>query len=387
MKSAQNMPEPKIHLALTDDWELRGNGSGDMRQIQFNAIRELQRIYNTYGVRSTFNVEVMQQLTHRKRQGEFPELGRLADEWDEHVRDAFKSGQDIQLHVHPQWSDARYEGGRWTLSGDWSLPNYDAETAHEMLSASKKYLEDLLRPVDPAYKVVSFRAGSSSIAPSDFALGLLVRLGLVFDMSIVGGLRVNTRNLSMDYTYCDEDLLPFYPRMDDARKVSEKVEPIVCVPIFHFHLSRAQATRQVLAKMGQKVRGKLANGDKRGAPGDKFAVDEWAEIGRSSRLARLYDKAIKPCLAGKHSVADIGQLDYPGLQAMIAAIRKRGRSTGLAEVPIILTNHSKDIKDFSAIERFVSEASKAADIRFVTLTQLAENLRAGKFPIRTDAGS
>ena len=85
----------KIYLALTDDWELRGNGSGDASQLQFAPLKQLLRIYGQYGVRSTFNVEVMQQLTFRKVQDQYPELKSLADEWDDHVREAFKEGQAL----------------------------------------------------------------------------------------------------------------------------------------------------------------------------------------------------------------------------------------------------------------------------------------------------
>ncbi len=81
-------------------------------------------------------------------------------------------------------------------------------------------------------------------------------------------------------------------------------------------------------------------------------------------------------------VADISQLDYAGLREMIAAIRLRAQSTGLSSVPVILTNHSKYIKDFSDIERFINEISKAEDIKFITLTELAGGLQAGIYPIR-----
>lgn len=376
------MLDTTICLALTDDWELRGNGSGDMAQIQFYPMRELVRIFDKHGVRSTFNVEVMQQLTFRKLQHQYEELQPLADAWDEHVREAFRRGQDIQLHIHPQWSKAQYKDGKWLLSGDWSLPNYDPDTAYSMLAAGKEYLEDLLRPLDPAYKCVSFRSGSSSIAPSSFALGLLAGLGIVFDMSIVGGLRVHTRNLQMDYTNCEESFLPFYPRLEDARKVSDKAEPIICVPIFHFHLSRRRAFRQVLSKGWQKVGQKIPSGGKRGADNYDYSSQEWLEVERSSTLARVYDKAIEPCLKGKYMVADIGQLDYPSLRQMLAAIRQMARATGLGEVPVILTNHSKYIGDFSHIELFLGEAAKAGDVKFITLTQLAEKLQAGEFPIK-----
>jgi len=49
----------------------------------------------------------------------------------------------------------------------------------------------------------------------------------------------------------------------------------------------------------------------------------------------------------------------------------------------VLTNHPKDIRDLSALERFVGEMSRAADIKFLTLTELAGNLQSGEFQIRT----
>jgi hypothetical protein len=383
--SSEVTQHPKIYLALTDDWELRGNGSGDVSQLQFAPLKQLLSIYGRYGVRSTFNVEVMQQLTFRKSQDQYPELERLADEWDDHVREAFKKGQDIQLHIHPQWSKAHYENGKWRLSGEWSLLDYDADSAWQMLSESKKYLEDLIRPLDATYRCVSFRSGSSCIAPSSFALDLLARLGIVFDMSIVGGLRVNTAHVQIDYTHCEESFLPFYPRMTDARKVSDKPEPIVCVPIFHFYLSRYRAFRQTLSKTWQKAGQRMAargagNGD------DNYASQEWAEIGRTSTYARIYDKAIKPSLSGKYEVGDTSRLDYGGLREMLDAIRAMARASGLQELPVILTSHSKYIEDYDAIERFVREVSSADDMEFATLGQLATKLQAGEFPIKVAAG-
>ncbi|MCA1607687.1 MAG: hypothetical protein LC775_19980, partial [Acidobacteria bacterium] len=256
-----------------------------------------------------------------------------------------------------------------------------------MLSESKKYLEDILRPLDPAYKCVSFRSGSSCIAPSPFALELLARLGIVFDMSIVGGLRVNTANIQIDYTHCEESFLPFYPRMADARKVSDKTEPIVCVPIFHFYLSRYQAFRQTFSKTWQKAGQRITAAGTGNSDDEHYANREWAEIGRTSTHARIYDKAIKPCLTGKYEVGDTSRLDYGGLREMLEAIRAMARASGLSELPVILTSHSKYIKDFGPIERFVREVSSADDMEFATLSQLATKLQAGEFPIKVAEGA
>ncbi len=167
----------------------------------------------------------------------------MADEWDDHVRETFRQGHDIQLHVHPQWQDAEYKDGKWKLTADWSILNYDPETAYRMLLSGKEYLEQLLQPLDPNYRCVSFRAGSWCIAPSPHVLNLLVKLGIGFDMSIVGGLHYETKNITLDYTNCEEDFLPYYPTMTDARKVSDKVEPIICVPTNHFYGSRRQVLK------------------------------------------------------------------------------------------------------------------------------------------------
>jgi len=374
---------PLIHLALTDDWEVRGDGSGDIAQIQFGAMQKLLQIFQNYGARTTFNAEVMQQLTFRRLQHKHAELGRLADTWDEHVRDAFRRGHDIQLHIHPQWSQADYVDGKWKLAGDWSLPNYSQDSAYSMLVESRNYLESLLRPVDDSYHCVSFRSGSSSIAPSEFALSVLARIGIVFDMSMIGGYYVHTRNLQIDYTDCEESFLPFYPRMDDARRVSTKREPIICVPIFSFSLSRRWASRQTFAKVTARASRIFSTAETSNGQTNDYASQEWAEINQSSPLARIYDKAVKPSLSGKHMTADISLFDYSALKEMLAALRKRARSSGLAELPVILANHSKDIKDFSHVERFVRDVAEAEDIKFATLSDIAHKLTSNEFAIRT----
>ena len=230
--------QPTIHLAFVDDWELSGDGSGDPHDLQFAPMRRLVEIYNAQGIRGSFNAEVLQQITFRQFQDEHPELKALADEWDDSIRETFRQGHDVQLHIHPQWSSAEYQDGKWKLSGDWSILNYSAEDARALIKRGKEYLENLLRPVDPNYAAVSFRSGSWCIAPSPFMLSLLAEFGIVFDMSIVGGVRYQTRRIELDYSKCEEDFLPYYPVMTDARRVSEKPEPIVCLPTNHFYGSR-----------------------------------------------------------------------------------------------------------------------------------------------------
>ena len=341
-------------------------------------MRTLLEIYRKHGARTTFLPDLMQQLRFRSLAASHPELKIMADSWDEHVREAFRQGHDIQLHLHPQWLNAKYENGRWRLDGDWSILNYDREAAVAMLSDSKQYLETLLQPIDSSYRCLAFRAGALAAAPSDHLFKSLASLGIQLDVSIAGGLFVNNQNLQLDYRNCEETFLPFYPVMEDARKVSDKRENIVCVPLNHFYGSRRAVTRQNLSLARQQL--------KRRSSSSSANASELAPASHSaqqSRARQAFEKLVVPALKRKYFVSDTGRLNYPLLREMLASIRRRAKASGLADVPVVLTNHPKDIRDLPAIERFVGEVSQAEDIRFITLSELAGKLKSGEFQVRT----
>lgn len=372
-----------IHLALVDDWELSGDGSGDIHRLQIEPLRRLVSIYSRLGIHGSFNAEVMQQITFRQYQNQHKHLKALADEWDETVRETFQQGHDIQLHIHPQWKNAEYQDGRWKLTADWSILNYSRSEALQMLQGGKDYLENLLRDIDPNYRCVSFRSGAWCIAPSPYMLELLVELGIVFDMSIVAGVKYDTRNIKLDYTACEEDFLPYYPVLTDARRVSDKVEPIICVPTNCFYASRKQVLQHHVHKAVSKVRSKIAGPATVSDSGRSVEAygQQWAQID-GSRMKRVYRKAIVPYVRGKHTISDLAQLDYSLMMEMLDSIRKRARASRLAEVPVVLENHTKDLHKFADLERFLEKAVESPDIRFITLTQLATNLK-NKFKVKT----
>jgi hypothetical protein len=364
-----------IYLALTHDWELRGDGSGDIEQIQFAPLRRLLEIYARFGARTTILPDVMQQLAFRRSESAHPELKRLGDSWDQHLREAFSQHHDIQLHLHPQWRTARFENGRWHPQGDWSILNYERNTAYEMLSDGRRYLETLLQPMDSSYRCLAFRAGALAAAPSAHLFESLASLGIELDVSIAGGVFVNSDKLRLDYRNCEEKFLPFYPRMDDARRVSDQPGPIVCVPLNHFYGSRREVTRQNLALARQRMNRSTNAGMK--------TTDTNIDSKSHSRLGLAFEKLVMPAVSRKHFVSDTGRLNYPLLREMLASIRQRALDSGLTQIPIVLTNHPKDIRDLPAIERFVGDLSQAEDIEFITLTQMARKIRNGEFQVRT----
>ena len=363
-----------IYLALTHDWELRGDGSGDIEEIQFAPLRRLLEIYAKFGARTTILPDLMQQIRFRRLEAEHSELKPLADAWDEQVREAFRQGHDIQLHIHPQWLNGQYENGRWQLDGSWSILNYERDIAFAMLADGKEYLENLLQPIDSAYRCLAFRAGALAAAPSDHLLRSLVSLGIKLDVSIAAGVFVNNQHLQLDYRHCEETFLPFYPRLEDAREISHQREEIVCVPLNHFYGSRREVTRQNISLARQRLKGQ--------AGGQVKSTDDSPSAAPTS-ISLAVEKLIMPAIKRKHFVSDTGRLNYPLMREMLTSIRQRARDSGLSKIPIVLTNHPKDIRDLPAIERFVGEMAQLNDIEFVTLAEIAAKIQSGEFEIRT----
>jgi hypothetical protein len=376
-----------IHLAFVDDWEVRGNGTGDPRVLQFEPMRKLVKIFNQHGIRGSFNAEVMQQITYRSQQERFPELKPIAEEWEEVVTESFRQGHDIQLHLHPQWMGASYEGrGNWKLGGDWSILKYPPHQMRVMLVAGKEYLETLLRRIDPKYACVSFRAGSWCAAPSDSLMPILSELGFVFDMSIVAGIRNDTPQVKLDYTRCEESFVPYYPEMTDARRVSRSVEPIVCIPTNSFSGARFALLRRDLGKAYSTLQQKIfllrnGNGAAPSMSSRGHSGDEWTNKGESGAIG-LLKRLIKRYLLGQVHIADISRLNYAMMREMMAHIRRRAAKSRLPEVPVILENHTKDIHDFADIERFVADIVASPDVKTLTLTEIAHGLRNSTFKAR-----
>lgn len=378
----------RLQLVLTDDWELRGNGSGNMRAIQFATMRQLRQIYEQFHLRASFNAEIMQQLAHLKWGQTYSHLLELAHEWEALVKETYARGHDFQLHVHPQWSDAHYENGVWTLNGDWSITRYPPQAIRQILKECRDYLEGLLRPLNPDYRCFSFRSGGWCLAPSEHILPILAELGIVFDMSMAEGLVYDLKQVQLDYRDMDEPFLPYYPQMNDARRLARGVQPIVCVPTnsflfpWRFKLLRlaARFARHLKASPAPALRSLVYEHFRR--PNDIFVCDGGYAQDYSQQVWRAQDhKATKPT----RQVSDLSMLTFAEIREMLRNARARARASGWSVVPIIVGNHSKDNGYFEPIKKFAAHVAQASDWEVITLSELAQNLQAGLYPVRMAA--
>ena len=86
---------PKIIVIIEDDWELRGNGLGNVAYLQYLPSLFLMNIAKKFGIKITFMVEVMQQLAFLKHVNKDRNIKIQARIWEENVLLMKESGFDV----------------------------------------------------------------------------------------------------------------------------------------------------------------------------------------------------------------------------------------------------------------------------------------------------
>lgn len=179
----------KLALIFTNDWELFGDGSGDYFDIQHNPMNSILELFDKFGAKMTIMAEAYQQWNYLKLGEKNPEAKKIASSWEEITGMAVKSGHDVQLHLHPQWEDAKFIDGSWSFDMNKSpLSSLSDQRLNEVLSNGKSYLEGLLRTSKSDYSCTCFRAGGYYIDPSGRVINALLKNGFVCDTSVTKGL-------------------------------------------------------------------------------------------------------------------------------------------------------------------------------------------------------
>ena len=119
----------------------------------------------------------------------------------EQLHDIVRRGHRIELHIHPHWVDAKYNGdGTWDFSEfrHYSLNSFSEEEIIDMFVEGTDLLTSIARDVDPEYKIVAFRAGGWAIQPFEKVKKGLETVGIYIDSSVMPG-----RAIKCDYSECD----------------------------------------------------------------------------------------------------------------------------------------------------------------------------------------
>ncbi len=361
------MATPLVSIALTDDWELRGNGLGEVETLQVRPATRLMDLYDRLGVRSTFHVEVMQQLTFESYAGRYPEIARQRDLWIEGVRSMCRRGFDVQLHIHPQWSREEYNGRSWKLGRLWHIVDYSPQEIREMVGRAVAYLSRLVAPA----KIVAFRGGSWGMGPPSRAiLETLIAHGIRIDVSMVQGTSFLGEVIRLDYTQLECPYKAYTPDLDDIRKIGTKKCELVAIP-----------TQTVPKTVKLRLVSKGLNLPRRIA--EKVRGDAKGRAPKAERLSHqaLHNPAGGERVRGKTDYVVDFSHDHSArfLELLIDICVDRALKGGDQRSQVLVfANHTKDLQEdyhFRRIEAAIQHIRRGyPEIGFVTLSQVAERV-------------
>ncbi|MBW8828578.1 MAG: hypothetical protein JF606_03935 [Burkholderiales bacterium] len=220
-----------LRVIFTLDYEIHGNGQGCPHALMVEPTERLLRLFDEYGAKLTILADVAEIMKFK----EYKDVhGRDTYHYEaiaEQLRRAIETGHDVQLHIHSSYFNARIENGRWAQ--DWSEYDFASlpyERMDWMIRTGKQFLENLLRPVDPNYRCVAFRAANWSVSPSRNVVLALVGNGIEIDTSVFKyGRRSGIVNF--DYSHAHSAIVP-WPVHDEDICVRNDDGALWEVPIY-----------------------------------------------------------------------------------------------------------------------------------------------------------
>lgn len=191
-----------IYICATYDYELfLGGSSYTEKEVLIDQTDTLLNLYASMNIPATYFVDAWSLLKYREYGfTTFPDLA------DEQMRNMLSNGNDVQLHIHPQWVNAIYNDGKWKFKkNEYSIGNFSYNVAEGELERDKvikdgiHYLEEVLRKIYPEYRIVAYRAGGYCLEPFDENIDLLIKNGIAIDSSVVSGLYRDDFPIHYDY--------------------------------------------------------------------------------------------------------------------------------------------------------------------------------------------
>lgn len=183
------MPDPRANLILTVDYELFGDGGGDLDAHLVQPTDRLLRVARAHGVPVTIFVETEEIRFLEAHAAPGSALAAQVERVRAQLRQAVADGHDVQLHVHPQWMDATWNGESARVREDaWRLGDLDAAAVGRLLGEGKAWLEACVAEARPGHRCDVFRAGAWCIQPERDVLATLRRLGFRMESTVAPGL-------------------------------------------------------------------------------------------------------------------------------------------------------------------------------------------------------
>jgi hypothetical protein len=353
-----------LHLVLTLDYEIFGNGSGDVMRNVIRPTDRLQRICDQHGAKLTIMFDVGEYWAFERHAEQLRQnLGYSpSEEMRRQAVGAIQRGHDVQLHLHPQWIGAEYDKGAWQLSNSqWRLADLPMGLGNESqitsivgaLYSGKQTLEAMIKPVKADYRCVCFRAGGFYAQPSRCIIAAMKKTGLIADSSVVKGHKTDVP-FEVDYSHVETGKEAWWTTDTDITQEGKPGQNIleVCVS------SRMEPYWRSLKMTKLRATVKRARIERASCSGRR--------VGRTIRSVGSPWMVMRRLFSRHASAFDFCKLSS---KDMCNRIKESDRS---AEQPVVLIGHSKDFFNDREFDRFLAEVKREDRVVFETVSQFIE---------------
>lgn len=180
-----------MKIFLTLDYELYGDGSGHVFHNIIEPMESLLLLAKELDIKYTIFFEYLEYLKLKEEWSLGNKMGYVSDPsvaMAEQIKKALLLGHSVQLHIHPQWLNAKYKNDDWILDNSlWRLGSLNKKDLTAVLTKGKETLESLLISAKHDYKCIALRAGGYNCQPSEEILQAMKQVGLEIDSSIYAG--------------------------------------------------------------------------------------------------------------------------------------------------------------------------------------------------------
>lgn len=191
----------KKKVILSFDYELFfGERSGTVQKTLIEPTNQLLDAMDSVGFKGNFFVD-WQMLKYLKAEG----TERTDADYaliENQLKDMIKRGHRIELHIHPHWVDAKYNGdGTWDFSEfrHYSLNTFTEEEIVDMFKEGATLLTGIAGQVEPDYKLCAFRAGGWAVQPFDKIKKGLETVDIHIDSSVMPGVHIICDNSECNF--------------------------------------------------------------------------------------------------------------------------------------------------------------------------------------------
>lgn len=182
----------KKNLLITYDYELfLGNLSGKVNECLIEPTSQILSVLEKFNVKAIFFVDTTYLIQLKERSYQFSICKNDFDTIALQLQQIILAGHYVFPHIHPHWMEAEYlpNSNEWKLNiiSKYRFHNLSKNERERVFDDSIQFLNSIILPIHPDYKIDCYRAGGWCIQPFDDFKPLFLKYKFKYDMSVLRG--------------------------------------------------------------------------------------------------------------------------------------------------------------------------------------------------------